>query len=351
MSQRIPVKSLVVVALCVALVIVGSFFVARASSSELSHSVIEVRWLISHQPVDVFDRATRVFAEELSRESDGEMELVVITPEQVGLSEKGDIPASKVMQLLDNGRVDLASPYTIPLGNSSPAFWSLNLPFLFSDYGHAISVLDGPIGMEMLERLSSQSTVRGLAFTMSGGFRVIASKNTSFTSPADFVGKRIATSGGPVAEATLISLGATPVSLDLESGSPVDLTDIDGVETTYARLSGIVETRTSYTKYISETDHSIFLTALVTSNAFYESLSARHRAALQKAALAAARVERDDAIALNAATKAELSERGSAISTVDPENREVFKRHVQPVYTQFEDVFGRLFLNELTAKK
>jgi TRAP-type C4-dicarboxylate transport system substrate-binding protein len=310
---------------------------------------IQVRWLISHQPVDVFTRATQVFAQELSKDSNGQMTLVVVTPAQLGLSTAGDVPEPTITALLDNGTIDLASPYTVPLGQSDPDFSALNLPFLFGSYAEATSTLDGPIGMQILQGLASKMDAHGLAFTMSGGFRIIASKDTKITSPADLKGKRIATSGGPVAEATLKALGAVPVAFDLESGAPADLTDIDGIETTYARLSGILGADTQYTKYIDETDHSLFLTAIVESDSFYDSLPPADQAALQKAALAAAQVEREDSIALNATTKAALTQRGSVITTLTPQERDVFKAQTRSVYAQFQGTFQQGLVSTLLA--
>ncbi len=309
-----------------------------------SATPIEVRWLVSHQPVDVFARATQVFADELAKETNGEMSLVVVTPEQLGLSGAGEIAESKITELMDTGSIDLASPYTIPLGDRSRDFWSLNLPFLFETYAEAAVALDGQAGTEILSGLSTKATARGLAFTMSGGFRIIASKDAPIVAASDLKGKRIATSGGPVAEATLRALGATPVSLDLENGNAPDLSNIDGVETTYARLAGLVGSNSPYTKYINETNHSIFLTAITVSSSFYDSLSPAHREALQKAARAAAQVEREDSIALNASTKTALSENGSTITTLSPSDRSVLRTVTRSVYTQFESQFeaGRI---------
>lgn len=297
-----------------------------------------LRWLLSHQPTSVFDRAAAVFAEVLEKESNGSLTIDVVTPGEVGVG-KGDIPNTDVFRYLEDGTVELATTYTVGLGNEVPAFWSLTLPFLFESYAQAGTVLDGSAGQSILDTASGQTSARALAFTMSGGFRIIASKNTKITSLSDVKGKRIATSGGPVAEATLTALGAVPVPTNLEDGAPaIDVDSIDGIETTYSRLSSVIGSQTQYVKYVNETNHSLFLTTILVNGAFYESLSPQNRVALQKAARAAAAVEREDSVTLGEKTKGELAASGSVI--VIPADTAAFHEAVQSVYEKFTPLFG-----------
>lgn len=297
-----------------------------------------LRWLLSHQPTSVFDRAAVVFAEVLEKESNGSLTVDVVTPEAVGV-QKGDIPNADVFRYLEDGTVELATTYTVGLGTEVPAFWSLTLPFLFESYAQAGTILDSKVGQLVLDTASGQTSAHALAFTMSGGFRIVVSKNTKVSSLGELKGKRIATSGGPVAEATLSALGAIPVPTNLENGAPaIDTKTIDGIETTYSRLASVVGSQTEYLKYVNETNHSLFLTTILVSNSFYDSLSAENQAALQKAALAAAAVEREDSVALGEQTKVALQKSGSII--VVPADTADFHEAVQSVYEKFTPLFG-----------
>lgn len=339
MGRNVSTRSLVALGLVAAAVAICFFFFIQFSPARAqARPVVHVRWLISHQPTEVFRNATRVFADELAKETDGAMVLDIVTPQAIGV-EKGDVPNSKVFQLLDSGDVQLATAYTVALGYVDKDVWSFNLPFAFDGYGQIAPVLDGPAGSRLLSGLASSTSARGLAFTMSGGFRIIISKDKVIHAPQDLKGLRIATSGGPVAEATLKALGAIPVPLDLESGSAaIDSKRIDGIETTYSRLSEVVGSNSVYTKQINETNHSMFLTAILASNSFYNSLSSRDQAALMNAAHAAAIVERQDSITLGDATRAQLGKEGSTITTVSSAERDAFKKAVQPVYTEFHSL-------------
>lgn len=333
----------------VAVVAVGVFAVSQyALASKTSLQVKHVRWLLSHQPTDVFARAAEVFAQELSKLTDGRLTLDVVTPEELGYSSTGDIPNADVLKYLDDGRVELATTYTVGLGKSDPALWSLNLPFLFSDYTSAGQVLDGAGGARLLSTVESTTDTHALAFTMSGGFRVVASKSPIKTL-ADFKGKRIATSGGPVAQSTLTALGAIPVPTDLESGKlDIQQGSIDGVETTYSRLSATLGSNSPYTKNIAQTYHSLFLTVILASDSFYASLSAADQKALREAAVAAAQVEREDSASLGEQTKAALEAEGTIISTFSAQDKKAMQETTRPVYTELESNYGAEFAKELS---
>ncbi|MCG3769289.1 MAG: 2,3-diketo-L-gulonate-binding periplasmic protein YiaO [Nitrosomonadaceae bacterium] len=315
------------------------YVLASKASSEVRH----VRWLISHQPTDVFTRAAAVFAQELSERTEGRLTLDVVNPQELGYSDTGDIPNADVLEYLANARVELATTYTVGLGQDDPALWSLNLPFRFSDYVSAGQILDGATGMKLLDTVESTTDTHALAFTMSGGFRIIASKSPIKTS-ADLKGKRIATSGGPVAQATLSALGAIPVPTDLESAArDIDENSIDAVETTYSRLSAVLGSDNSYTENIAETYHSLFLTVILASDSFYASLSAADQKALREAALVAAKVEREDSASLGEQTKAALTANGTVVSIFTAPDKQMMQDATRKVYTEFESTYGAQF--------
>ncbi|MSU73962.1 TRAP transporter substrate-binding protein [Candidatus Kaiserbacteria bacterium] len=325
------------------LILIAIFALPRTpskASAETNPAPIHVRWLLSHQPVDLFARATQVFADELEKGSNGEMILEVVTPDSIGYK-KGDVPNAEILKQLNSGDVQIASAYTVALGHQDPEMWALTLPHLFKSYDSMMPVLDGAVGRQILDSYSAASTAHALAFTMSGGYRIIATKKTSIANLGDMKGLRIATSGGPVAEATLKALGAIPVSLDLENGSQtLDTKSVDGVETTYSRLAEVLGSQTEYIKYINETNHSMFLTAILASDNFYDSLSPQNRKVLENAALAAAQVERQDSIALAKQVKSQLEARGSVVSTLSSQAQNAFKAATQSVYAQLSSLVG-----------
>lgn len=337
------VVGVVAVAVLAGLVLYPRFM--PAAQPQKAEGPRTVRWLLTHKPTDLFARATKVFSDELSKNTNGRFALKVVTPEEVGLTVPGDVEADKVFELLNSNATELASAYTVALGQKDAAFWGLNLPFLFKSYDSAPALLDGQTGLGILGGLKEG---KALAFTMSGGYRVIASK-TKITSSADLKGLHIATSGGPVASATLSALGAVPVAVDLEAGtSAIDPKTIDAVETTYSRLSLVLGANTPYKNFIFESNHSMFLTAIIASNSFYNSLTPEDQAAFQKAALAAAAVEREDSIALGAQTKADLEKSGTVVTAPSAKDQDTMHKAAQTVYAKFQETIGADLIKALT---
>lgn len=343
-------KSVVYTVGVLALIAAGAlYFLYQPKTHAETEPPIKVVWLLSHQPTDVFARATKTFADELAKDSGGHMQLEVMNPQELGYAQ-GDIPKATIFDTLDSGRAQIASVYTVSLGADDPGMSALTLPFLFKSYGSAEAVLDGDLGNQILGAFNAKA--HALAFTMSGGYRIIATKNKKIESLSAMQGLHIATSGGSVAAATLTAFGAVPVSVDLESGAqPFDPDTIDGVETTYSRLGEAIGTHTEYTRYVNETNHSMFLTAIVVSDSFYNSLSPQNQQALRAAARAAALVEREDSIALNESVKAQLAKEGSVISTLSPAATAAFTKAAESVYRDFMPKLGAdLVTNIISAQ-
>ncbi len=322
--------------------VLGFIAAPNFSAGQGAGKPIHVRWLQSHQPADVYARATRVFAEELDKESGGRLILEVITP-----SKRTTYP--EVEASLAEGEVEIASAYGVALGAKDSDFLSLGMPFLFSDYAAVAETFDGPVAARLLSGLSSKTSVHALALTLSGGFSIVASNSRSIQSLDDIKGMRIGTSGGPVAIATLAALGAVPVPLSLE-GEGGALPPLDAVESTYARLSSVIGTDNTYTEYLNETKHGLYFTAIVVSKSFYDSLSDVDRGALQKAALAAGRVEREDSVALNESTKSEYEKRGSVVTVLSTESKESFVNATRLVYEKFGPTFSSGILDQLISR-
>lgn len=266
---------------------------------------IVVRWLLAHEPASLFARSTEVFKNILEKESGGTMTLTVLDGADLGY--EGDVPTADVFTLMDRQKIELSSTLVTGIAQQDPSFNQLNLPFLFNDYQEAFAFLDGPDGTSLLASLASTTPARGLAFTLSGGFRVLASHDKLFKGIGDFRGARIVTTAGITGEDTWRAVDATPVSSDYTA-----ITSPDAVEVTYTRISSLPSQ--SFIRYITETNHSIFLTAMIVRTSFYDALTPRQQEALQKAAVAAAHAEREDSLTLAEEERKTLINQGVTIS-------------------------------------
>src|SRR5213083_579789 len=84
------------------------------------------------------------------------------------------------------GTMDLTMTSTGPVPNFVPEVAILDIPFLFRDYAHARSVLDGPIGKEMLKKFESKVLV-ALAWG-ENGFRHMTNNKRPVNAPEDLKG-------------------------------------------------------------------------------------------------------------------------------------------------------------------
>ena len=101
-----------------------------------------------------------------------------------------------------------------PMGPLVPELNVFNLPFMFRDNAHMEKVIDGPIGDEMLKKISDHPTAGliGLAW-MNGGSRNIYNSKRPIKTPDDLKGLKIRMMGNPIFVDTMNSLGGNGVAM------------------------------------------------------------------------------------------------------------------------------------------
>lgn len=306
----------------------------------------KIRWLIAHEPVDLFLRTARAFQEKISELTNGQYEVEIYTPETCPEECKfadvhGNYCADPIVAM-EAGRLEMSQLHITELAFwHSPEFLALELPFLFNDHDHATRVLEGDIGKKMLNDLADRSPVKGLAFTYSGGFRIMASEE-GITKLEDLRGKTFATTTNPVTIDTVKVLGAIPESFQIRDF--IKKTHGEGhtsttLETTIPRYLATFNNTSK--KYITNTKHSLFLTSIVASNSFWNSLDEDTRAKFEEASLYASRLERKWSVedAENFASKDDHSDIGVEYTELSASETAKFKELVKPIYDKYVDFF------------
>ena len=260
----------------------------------------KIRWLIAHQPQELFVRTARAFAEELNKTCAGELEVEILTyPEyrekyraipNLEILDQADVNIDDAItsfwQALFDSEIEMSQIQVGQVGELYSDFHALDMPFMFDDHDHVSKTLEGPIGQELCRNLGQKSGVTGLAFTYSGGYRVIGSNEPILTLD-ELKNKRIVVQNPITLGTTIESMGGTAVPVPPNLWNKYDLLgkgEADAVETTYLRFNG---------KHVLKTNHSMFMTTIVVSNKFWDTLTAGQQEAFQKAALVASRKERD----------------------------------------------------------
>lgn len=321
----------------------------------------KIRWLIAHYPAYLFVRTAEVFRNELEKLCPGQFELEIHTfdsyvkqydklnvmtkvlPSIPTLEETQAIdPELKareaaefkeirskweaIFEALRDGEFELSQTQVNIVGTYLKSDYNaLDLPFLFNNHDHVTRVLDGKIGDRLGEGLAESHDIRGLGFTYSGGYRVIGA-NKEVTTLNDLGSTTFLTTTGP-SKFLFDELGLSPI--DKAEASPSDHGDIEqdggAIETTYLRFTG---------KHVLKTDHSMFLTTILTGTKFFDSLTPEQQEAFKIAAKTVAKIERVWSVDDAAKYEQDATTNGIKIVELSAEDKERLRHASKQSYKQ-----------------
>lgn len=299
----------------------------------------KIRWVLAHEPIELFIRAAKVFAAEVQAKAPGALDIEVMTLSEYAEKYNGGKAVSKhdLVDLLDSGAIEMSQTYTITLGKVNKDFYALDLPFLFQSHEHAARVFEGEVGQSLLSSLSAEKKIKGLAFTYSGGFRIIPG-NEAVNRIEDLRGMKVRTSFSPVAIDTFKAVGADVVPMELEELTEgIAKADVAIGESTYPRVYALGQNAVS--KVINHTEHSLFLTSILVGETLWNSLSEDLQKVVADAALAAARYERELSVADVAQVQDRATQDGLEVVRLSAEEKAKFQEATKEVYIKYEDYF------------
>lgn len=300
-----------------------------------------IRWVIAHEPIDLFLRAAERFKAQVLEQTNGALDIEILSLTEYSNKYNNGEKVTKhdLLRLMEEGVVEASQMYTTWLGDWNKDMYALDMPFLFRDHDHADKVLEGEIGQSLLDGLKAQSPVQGLAFTYSGGYRVIPSEKELDTVAA-FRGMNIRTSKSPVAVDTFKALGANVVdSVELEEMNEAHSAGIiDGGESTYVRVLPLKQAEQFGT--VNDTAHSLFLTSIIVGKEFYAGLDENTQKVLKDAALDAARLERKESVEQIDGIVDQCKAQGIKIVKMAEDETVKFKQATAHLYDKYMTVFS-----------
>jgi len=319
---------------------------------------IKVRWLIAHFPLDLFIRTAKAFSKELNTLCPGEFDIEIHTTSSFQ-TVYGKILTEKQQKALKHGQPTikgLEEPEKTAVGKrfnkegiqsaktfeNSGTYWgalfealkeqkfemsqtqvsivgqwldknfhAIDLPYLFQNHDHVSKTLDGTIGSEISNRAAERTGLRAIGYTYSGGYRIIGSTD-GVACLNDLAAKKFMSFTSP--SRALFNF-ANIDNVWRANASINDIADINeeggAIETTYLRFAG---------KNVLKTNHSIFMTAILTSDEFLNSLTAKQRDAFITAAHRVAKVERIWSIEDAARYENTAAEKGITIVPISAED-------------------------------
>lgn len=244
--------------------------------------------------------------------------------------------------------VQFIIPDMAKLVGHEPGFNIPSMPFLFDGDKDAIAFWDGPKGQEIFKRLEKDG-VLGLAMWPNGP-KQITNNERPIKKPEDLAGLKFRTQGGQVLEKLYSTLKAGSVSIPFdELYTALQQGTVDGQENTYSNIES--KKFDEVQKYLTETNHTRVDYVLLTNTKFWNSLNEKTKKIIQGGVEAGTKVAREQAAKLNADAKKKIEENGHIkIHVLTPEEKEAFRKALQPVYDEYTPIIGKDIIDDAMSR-
>lgn len=277
------------------------------------------------------------FKEVVESKTGGKYEVQLYPNAQLG----DDVRATEAVRL---GTLEMTGPSTSPLAGICPELMVFDLPFLFADTKIAYTVLDGPAGQRIMDKLETKG-LKALVY-WENGFRHITNSAREIKSPADIKGLKIRTMENQIHLAAWRALGANPAPMPFsEVFTAMQQKTIDGQEnpipTIYAQKFYEVQ------KYCTLTGHVYTPHILLIGKSLWDKFSREDQKIFQEAAYTARDHVRTVSAEMNQEQVKLLQKSGMNVTELSAAQKKVFQNAVQSVYDQFADKIGRATLNDI----
>lgn len=305
---------------------------------------MKLKWVLAHEPFHLFYNAAKVFADIVESETNGRITISVMDlfdynkEKGISLTTEGKHDRKAVIDLVDKGDIDIATVYVNSLALINPDLYVWDMPYMIQDLDHAYKALDGDIGQSLLAGVAKKSQVKPLAYTFSGGFRLMPGMS-AYENFKDFEATRVGISMSPVAHDTFTAVGAAPSQVNVEQVRDAMLrNEIDSGETTYPRFFVLGHDKVA--KYINHTEHCLFLTGLIMNQTLWNKLSAEDQKIFMYAGEQAAKVEREETLATVQPVQEQAAKLGIPTVTMTSAEKQKFINATKPMYSKYETWFS-----------
>jgi tripartite ATP-independent transporter DctP family solute receptor len=281
--------------------------------------------------------AVEEMGKSLEKATDGRLSVQMYASMQLG-GEKEAIEQAQV------GAIALARVSVGALGPVVNDLNVLNLPFLFRDTTHLEKVIDGPIGQELLDKVtnSPNANLIGLCW-MDAGARNMYDTKKPITDIADLKGLKVRVMGNPMFIDMMNALGGNGVAMGYDQVFTALQTGVvDGAENNPP--SFVFDNHYQVAKYYTLTEHLIVPEMLVFSKPIWNKLSGDDQALVRKVGREAQLRERVLWNEYEAKALAKMKEAG--IQVIPVADKKPFQDAVKPVWDkyapQFSDMIKRI---------
>ncbi|MBM9518202.1 TRAP transporter substrate-binding protein [Desulforhopalus vacuolatus] len=259
-------------------------FVAGFACTSLAGQTV---WRLAHVAVAEADNpyhATSLkFKELVEKGTDGRVQIKIFPQRQLGNDRE-------ILEGVQAGLIDVSAATLGPVAAFEPSVAMMELPFLYKNPKHLDTILDGPVGRKILDKLENAG-FKGLGF-FDDGINNITNSRRPIHSAADFKGLQMRTIESPVRISTARALGANPIPVPYsELYTALQTGVVDG----QSNPNWVISARSLWEvqKYVSITQHIWGGAILLVSNKKFAKLSEADQKTVMEAGLAACKFGRD----------------------------------------------------------
>jgi tripartite ATP-independent transporter DctP family solute receptor len=209
----------------------------------------------------------------------------------------------------------------------------VNMPFLFKNTAHAQRMMDGPIGQELLDKITASPNAGLVALCwMDSGARSLYNTKRPIKSIEDLKGLKFRVIGNPIFVDMMNALGGNGVAMGYDQVfSALQTGVIDGAENNPP--SYVFSNHYTAAKYYSLTEHLIIPEVLVFSKRAWTSLSNDDQALIKKLASEAQLEERE--LWKKYETQAMEKAKAAGCEIIEIADKAPFQNAVKPVWDKY----------------
>ena len=209
----------------------------------------------------------------------------------------------------------------------------VNMPFLFKSIAHSEKMMDGPIGQELLDKITASPSANLVALCwMNSGARSLYNSKHPIKSIEDVKGLKFRVIGNPIFIDMMNSLGGNGVAMGYDQVfSALQTGVIDGAENNPP--SYVFSNHYTAAKYYSLTEHLVIPEVLVFSKRAWTNLSADDQNLLKKFAREAQFEER--VLCKQYEQQAMEKAKAAGCQIVEIADKTPFQNAVKPVWDKY----------------
>ncbi|MBI3548927.1 MAG: TRAP transporter substrate-binding protein [Elusimicrobia bacterium] len=331
------------------LALLGAFAAEPAAQASTKPSPRQVRFaLIDHRKNEgrYYVESAKLFKNIVESKTGGRYAVTLMDLETLSkvTREGGEIAAKK----LANGEIEIANLRSDIIGEVFDRRLNVfDLPYLIKDYAHAQRIVEGPVGRRLVERLPKHG-FQSLAFTYSGGFRILVSRKPVSVSGLRGLKVTMAPVGPHIEQYK--AWGAVPLPTTKEDFADIVLRDeADAMEASWNCYDSKPDIKRRL-PYVTEMGNNFYVTLILASSKFLDSLPAQDREVFAAAAKEAAAFERRITIEGNDKVRAAHIKSGRSVTFMKEEDRKTLAEASKPVLETFADAIGRDVVAEVLAE-